>query len=80
MDQDVQPAPVHAANDRLAHARFGGAASGEGNLISGNGTGINIYRNGYGGAPDNRIVGNRIGTTLDGTAAIANGLTSAAAG
>lgn len=50
---------------------IGGTAAGAGNLISGNGNaGVRIYG---GGAMTNTVAGNRIGTSLDGAAAIANG-------
>ena len=47
---------------------IGGAAAGEGNLISGNGIGILIS-----GASDNTIAGNIIGTDLTGTIDLGNG-------
>lgn len=50
-------------------SRIGGAAPGEGNLISGNlGNGI------FGGDVGNVIEGNRIGTQIDGTSPLGNGL------
>ena len=68
------------ANGRSGIAVFGGAAdtviggdrsSGEGNLISGNGT-WGVYINGS-GTDDTAIEGNNIGTNAGGSAAIANG-------
>jgi len=48
---------------------IGGADPGAGNLISGNDeAGVEVLH-----ADDNRIVGNRIGTTADGTVALGNG-------
>ena len=48
---------------------IGGLASGEGNLISGNQTdGIALYD-----APDNQVLGNLVGLTLDGNRALPNG-------
>jgi CSLREA domain-containing protein len=56
---------------RTAGNLIGGAGSGEGNLISGNANfGILLL----GGAAENTIVGNRIGTDQTGTAAIGNAL------
>lgn len=49
---------------------IGGTAPGAGNVISGNGIGIDIQT---GGTDGNRIEGNRIGTNPQGTAAIPNG-------
>ena len=46
---------------------IGGSSAGQGNLISGNVTGIALVNN-----ADNVILGNLIGTTADGTAALAN--------
>ena len=52
---------------------IGSTASGAGNLISGNSTnGIDI-NNGSGPAIDNQVMGNLIGTTASGLAALANG-------
>jgi CSLREA domain-containing protein len=56
---------------RTAGNLIGGAGSGEGNLISGN-TNFGILL--LGGAAENTIVGNRIGTDQTGTAAIGNAL------
>jgi titin len=66
-----QGAGVEFSNSN--HALIGGPGAGQGNLISGNGTyGIRIeYPNGNTG---NRIQGNRIGTNVNGTAALGNGL------
>jgi hypothetical protein len=56
---------------RTAGNLIGGAGAGEGNLISGNANfGILLL----GGAAENTIVGNRIGTDQTGTAAIGNAL------
>ena len=52
---------------------IGGVANGAGNLISGNSTnGINI-NDGEGPATDNQVMGNLIGTTASGLAALPNG-------
>lgn len=47
---------------------IGGTGPGEGNLISGNQTGVDIR------SPDNRVQGNLIGTDLTGTLALGNAL------
>lgn len=53
---------------------IGGLASGAGNLISGNGMdGIALFDNTTNGTNDNQILGNVIGLTLDGAAALPNG-------
>ena len=59
--------------DGVNGSLIGGAATGEGNVISGNqASGINVDGNGSGNAVGNRILGNQIGTNAAGTAALAN--------
>jgi hypothetical protein len=54
----------------VSYNRVGGSAPGEGNLISGNQTGISL--NGY-GVTDNIILGNSIGVDASGTKLLMNG-------
>jgi hypothetical protein len=53
-----------------AFNRIGGTATGEANLISGNNEGISVTEQGQG----NLVLGNLIGTTVNGDAALGNGL------
>lgn len=55
----------------VGNNRVGGAAPGEGNLISGNGTGIEL--SGY-GVTDNIVLGNRIGIDVGGEGLLPNGV------
>jgi hypothetical protein len=53
---------------------IGGTAAGAGNVISGNSSaGVHFFTTGSGGANNDIVQGNLIGTTADGTTALANG-------
>jgi len=51
---------------------IGGTAAGAGNVISGNGTGVFMVGNPFGGPTDNLVQGNLIGTNVSGTGALGN--------
>ncbi|MDO8614379.1 MAG: hypothetical protein Q7T33_01405 [Dehalococcoidia bacterium] len=51
---------------------IGGTAAGAGNVISGNGVGVFMRGNQFGGPTDNLVQGNLIGTDVSGTGALGN--------
>ncbi|MDO8615106.1 MAG: thrombospondin type 3 repeat-containing protein [Dehalococcoidia bacterium] len=51
---------------------IGGTAAGAGNVISGNGVGVFMLGNPFGGPTGNLVQGNLIGTNVSGTAALGN--------
>ena len=58
--------------DTTAGITVGGTASGEGNVISGNGNGITFFNDGTGATANNAVLGNLIGTNAAGTVALGN--------